>query len=453
MRFGRVILLALAAPTIASSSEPLEPSPEKGYELLLSKPYLPSEYDEELFAQLWKVWPEDLRNRAAKATAAERRRMAFERYGFVERPGHDPDDPTGPPLSHVVDEAGGWVSNCFFCHAGKVAGRVIPGAPNTHIAMKTLADDLKWTRLLSGGGITAADVGKMAFPLGGTDGTTNAVGFGVAFGAMRNPDMTVKPYRRLEFEHHDMDAPPWWNVSKKQKLYADGYAPKTHRMLMTFVLDPSTGPEQLDEWEDDFRHIEAYIESLEPPEYPWEIDDSLAATGRVVFEANCSTCHGTYGEGGRYPQKTVPLDVVGTDPVRLRALTPEHRGWQAENWISRFGKDPVERDPIGYVAPPLDGIWASAPYLHNGSIPTLWHLLHPDERPVVWRRTENGYDRERVGLEAKTYEAEPDAIRDAATRREFFDTRLPGKNAAGHDFPAALDADEKRAVLEYLKSL
>jgi hypothetical protein len=113
----------------------------------------------------------------------------------------------------------------------------------------------------------------------------------------------------------------------------------------------------------------------------------------------------------------------------------------------------VNVDPGGYVAPPLDGLWASAPYLHNGSVPTLWHLLHPDKRPVVWRRTCAEFDAERVGLDVETWDELPTAIESADERREYFDTRHYGKSAAGHDFPAKLSEPQRAALLEYLKTL
>ena len=147
---------------------------------------------------------------------------------------------------------------------------------------------------------------------------------------------------------------------------------------------------------------------LEPPRYPWPVDDSLAATGRTVFNANCASCHGTYethGQAETYPEKLVSLDVLGTDPVRLKSLSAEYREKFQHSWLANYNTtDPVWL-PDGYVAPPLDGIWASAPYLHNGSVPTLWHLLHADERPVIWKRTPTGYDQQRLGLEISTPES------------------------------------------------
>ncbi|MEO1994712.1 MAG: cytochrome c, partial [Planctomycetaceae bacterium] len=100
-----------------------------------------------------------------------------------------------------------------------------------------------------------------------------------------------------------------------------------------------------------------------------------------------------------------------------------------------------------------DGIWASAPYLHNGSVPTLWHLLHPQQRPVIWRRNADPVDTDRVGLRIDTYQNIPKSVSNPAERRRFFDTRQPGKTNGGHLFPNTLTSAERRAVLEYLKTL
>jgi hypothetical protein len=109
--------------------------------------------------------------------------------------------------------------------------------------------------------------------------------------------------------------------------------------------------------------------------------------------------------------------------------------------------------PAGYVAPPLDGVWASGPYFHNGSVPTLWHVLHPSERPVVWMRRGDGFDQDRVGPVIEAYDAIPENFTAGWQRRQFFDTGAFGKSAGGHTFPEALDEEEKRSVLEYLKTL
>ncbi|MBW3541767.1 MAG: cytochrome c [Planctomycetes bacterium] len=436
----------------ARAGEPKSPA-ERGYRVLVTKPFLPPDFDRDVFANLWTVWPEPLQSQAREADAAERRRMAFSRYGLIE----SPDERNGgsePALGYVDDGRGGWVMNCLACHAGKVAGSVIPGLPNSHFALQTLTEDVIRTKAALGRPPSHLDLAVLKIPLGTSNGTTNSVVFGIAVGALRDREMNVDRSRPAEnLIHHDMDAPPLWNVRKKTRLYCDGHAPKSHRVLMQFMLLPTNDGETVRGWESSFRDVLAWIESLRPPKYPWPVDAALAGRGEQVFVEHCSRCHGTYGDGGEYPERMVPIDVIGTDPVRLKALAPEHRRKLAESWMTRYGADRVDLEPAGYVAPPLDGVWASAPYFHNGSVPTLWHVLHPRERPAVWLRTEDGYDREKAGLEVETFDRLPPDVTAAADRRRYFDTTRPGKSAAGHNFPDVLNADEKQAVLEYLKTL
>jgi hypothetical protein len=100
----------------------------------------------------------------------------------------------------------------------------------------------------------------------------------------------------------------------------------------------------------------------------------------------------------------------------------------------------------------LDGIWASAPYFHNGAAPTLWAVMNPSKRPNVWKRSENGYDEAKVGLEVEEFESVPEDI-SSRQRRMYYDTSTVGNSAEGHTFPDALDDGEKKAVIEYLKTL
>ncbi|MFN0197371.1 MAG: cytochrome c [Planctomycetaceae bacterium] len=423
-----------------------------GYQLLRTKPLLPADFDQQVFDELWKIWPEPFRSEAEIFTPAERRRLTFLRYGLHEAP--ENTQHIGPALGYVDDGKTGWVMNCFSCHGGKVAGRIIPGLPNTHLVLHTLTEDVRLTKLRLSKKLTHLDLGSLHMPLGTTRGTTNSVIFGVALGSLRTVDMEVKlDNPRPAYVHHDMDAPPWWHYRKKKMLYADGFSPKNHRVLMQFMMIPRNGPDVLKSWEPDFEVIQDYLNSLTPPKYPFDIDRELASRGEMIFNANCAECHGTYGENEKYDQRIIPLDEIGTDPLRWESLTVEYRAMMSKSWLSRYGQDPVIADTAGYVAPPLDGIWASAPYLHNGSVPSLWHLLHPDEKPQIWKRTENGYDTERVGLEISTFEAIPNEVKSKSDLREYFDASQPGKSAEGHLFPNRLNEDERRAVLEYLKTL
>jgi hypothetical protein len=96
-----------------------------------------------------------------------------------------------------------------------------------------------------------------------------------------------------------------------------------------------------------------------------------------------------------------------------------------------------------YKARPLNGIWATAPYLHNGSVPTLWDLLSPtDERPQVFYVGSRDFDAEKVGI---TTTEGPGTFR--------FDTSIQGNWRNGHEFGTSLPAQQKKDLLEYLKTL
>jgi len=98
------------------------------------------------------------------------------------------------------------------------------------------------------------------------------------------------------------------------------------------------------------------------------------------------------------------------------------------------------------MAQALDGLWARAPYLHNGSVPNLADLLSPpDKRPPTFVVGYDVYDQQRVG-----FVSEGDAAR---AQGRVFDTRLPGNGNGGHLYGTSLPEADKQALLEYLKTL
>jgi hypothetical protein len=104
------------------------------------------------------------------------------------------------------------------------------------------------------------------------------------------------------------------------------------------------------------------------------------------------------------------------------------------------------RETKGYQAPPLDGVWATAPYLHNGSVPSLRDLLEPVEnRPKQFWRGSDLYDPVKVGFVTDS----PDVQRTGT----FYDTARPGNSNAGHSYGTTLPPESKRALLEYMKTL
>jgi cytochrome c5 len=470
-----ILSLACVPSSIRAGSPPGDP--QRGYELLTQKPYLPADFDQEVFDSLWQTWSEPRRSIAENATLPERRAMTRDHYGITVRP----DSEEGQPLQYVVSADGQWSMNCFACHGGSVYGMPYAGAPNTQYALEMLTRDVRTTKLKLGKPLTHMDLGSIFMPLGKNRGTTNAVMFGVALLAHRDSDLNLLPKRLPPaMTHHDMDAPPWWHFRKKKHLYIDGFAPKTHRALMQFMLVEQNGPEQFRQWDEEFRDVFAFLDSLIAPRYPLEVDPSLVQRGAEVFEANCAECHGTHGDDEEYPERLIPWEEVRTDRVRLDALQTAHRETYQRSWFAEGKRDEVVLNPSGYVAPPLDGIWASAPYFHNGSVPTLWHLLHPEDRPIVWRREVNGtagsstrnpvtahapeqdgrrtqpligFDAERVGLRVQSLREIPSLVNSPNERLEYFDTRDLGKSSSGHDFPSRLTEQERRALLEFLKTL
>jgi hypothetical protein len=456
----------LATPSAEAPTDANPPAAARGLSLLLTQAYLPPDFDQQVFEDLWTTWEEPSRSRAEQAALPERRRMTMERYGLTPHP----DDPSRS-MQYVVDpSSGSWTMSCLACHQGQVGGRAIPGLPNSSYALETLTEEVRLVKVKQRKPFGHMDMGSLFLPLGTTNGTTNAVMFGVALMRHRDPDLSiVQRPPRFDLVHHDMDAPAWWHYKKRRSLYADGFAPKGHRILMQFLLVKENGPEKFHGWEDEFRDIERWIESLDGPQWPWAVDAALADKGRGIFTQHCADCHGTYSAAGApdgaeketYPDRIVDIAEVGTDRVRLDSLTAKERGDLNMSWFGHLGEDAASmkdrESPAGYVAPPLDGIWATAPYLHNGSVPTLWHVLHPAERPTVWKRTPTGYDQARVGLEVEEMEKMPAGKGkeklSSAERRRHFDTSKPGKSAKGHDFPDVLDEEEKTAVLEYLKTL
>jgi mono/diheme cytochrome c family protein len=446
-------------PALAGDTPPtdiflgLTPDAAKGYEILLSEPMATTIMKVADLDRLWTVWEEEEKAKAEHADPAERRRLTFERYGWAKRPG---DNEPNLPLDYTEDGHGNLVTNCFSCHGGKVAGMTIPGAGNTHVDLTTLSTDLARLRAVDAGRDPARvkdTLGPFQTPLNFHRGVTNAVIFAPVFAALRDPILGAQFTKNPEMLlHHDMNPPPWWNFKKKTRIYADAFAPKTPRQLMPFAMSPLFSDEKFRSFEPNFVHIYQYIEELPAPKYPFAINADLADRGRVLFNQTCSECHGTYGPDGKFPNKVIPLDVVETDSRRFYAIYKERREAANKGWLQYYGEHPIDIESKGYLAQPLDGIWASAPYFHNASVPTLWDVMNPSQRPVVWKRTEDGYDQAKVGLEVEQFDAVPAGL-SSRQRRMYYDTTHVGNSAAGHTFPDVLDDEEKLAVIEYLKTL
>ena len=223
--------------------------------------------------------------------------------------------------------------------------------------------------------------------------------------------------------------------------------------------DPPTAEKMIPRVAEAMRWLAVY----HPPPFPGPVDTALAARGRQVFAGRCARCHGSYEEvAGRphlieYPNRLVTQSYIGTDSTRWRSVDDKVLAWQQANPTHPFAKHVDAARTGGYVAPILDGIWATAPYLHNGSVPTLWHLLHPDQRPAKFEVGGHRLDYTRMGI---ALESGADGVWRypagyvARSRSAIYDTSELGKSNRGHEAPLRdLSEDEKSAVLEFLKTL
>lgn len=253
-----------------------------------------------------------------------------------------------------------------------------------------------------------------------------------------------------------VDVPPWWRMAKKHSMFYNGAGRGDHARIMmsasALCTDNVAEAESIDAY---FPDIRAYIYSLQPPAWPYDVDTALAAEGEAVFAATCARCHGSYGDGGAYPNLVIPLEEIGTDDTLV--LGTNQFAARFVDWFnsSFYGAIAELAPETGYTAPPLDGVWATAPYLHNGSIPTIAALLDSSTRPTYWRRSfdQSDYDPDAMGWVHEVLET-GHADEPSATRRKLiYDTTNLGYSNAGHTFGDALSADDRAAVTEYLKTL
>ncbi|HEY7428413.1 MAG TPA: c-type cytochrome [Gemmataceae bacterium] len=181
------------------------------------------------------------------------------------------------------------------------------------------------------------------------------------------------------------------------------------------------------------------------PRFPYAIDPARVTHGGALYARHCASCHDWQG---KHVGQTVPADEIGTDRQRLDSFTPELAANQNTLGAGQWWRFHNFRKTDGYVNMPLDGLWARAPYLHNGSVPTLLDLLQkPGSRARKFFRGDDEYDPVNVGFRS-------DRSRSDDGRRLFpFDTELPGNGNGGHDYGTSLADEEKKALLEYLKTL
>jgi hypothetical protein len=189
-----------------------------------------------------------------------------------------------------------------------------------------------------------------------------------------------------------------------------------------------------------------------PPAYPYPINPALAAKGEPLYTEYCAQCHGANGKDftGKYVGQVTPIETVATDRHRLDSYSSD----LCANQNLLYAAYPDERfkhfrKTFGYANQPLDGIWLRAPYLHNGSVPTLRDLLESSPaRPKMFYRGYDVYDPRRVGFVG-------DVAGENGSQFFLFDSSLPGNGNFGHEgreYGTELTAGEKDALVEFMKT-
>ena len=356
--------------------------------------------------------------------------------------------------------------NCFTCHAGSVNGQVVFGLGNSfsdyrndmtgfaktlNFMVKTRygQQSKEWEAFKDFGRYYRAITPYIKT---NNPGVNPAARLAEACVRHRNPeDLSYAPEPLFEEPAYTIasDVPPLWNVRKKNALYytAVGRGDFTKLLFQaSFLGIPDSSVARRSQ--QNFKDVLAWIYELKPPKYPKEIKAALAESGREIFNKNCSNCHGRYGKEDYYPNRVVALSEIQTDPLYAQyALKAPIVDWYNKSWFATSPPYSRLEPEAGYVAPPLDGIWATAPYLHNGSVPTLEDLLNSKQRPVFWKRSGDSrdYDFVKIGWQYERLEQ--------ARGKWTFDTTLPGYNNQGHYFGDQLSQTDRQAVIEYLKTL
>jgi hypothetical protein len=246
------------------------------------------------------------------------------------------------------------------------------------------------------------------------------------------------------------DVPAWWLLKKKNAMFYTALGRGDFgKFLMLSNILTVTDSSEAREVNSHFGDVLAYIRSIQPPPYPYPVNKELAENGKVIFTNTCQRCHGTYGPDGQYPNLLIPGNIIRTDSLLFMSnqQAKPFLDWFNNSW---FAQNPNSAQLVpgnGYIAPPLDGIWITAPYLHNGSVPTIEAVLNSKIRPTYWSRDfdKAEYDYEHIGWKYEQQE-KPDG-------KKVYNTTLPGYGNYGHYFGDKLSNDERKAVIEYLKTL
>lgn len=276
------------------------------------------------------------------------------------------------------------------------------------------------------------------------------------------------------------DIPSVWNQKARALAQWDGSVKMAFWRNIAAQLPIVGDPSKVDLV--NTRLVANYLDGLPPAPYLFDVDMARALRGEALFKENCAACHAP-GNATLYQFRDIGTDMNRAAVLNAPAFELFAAGFAASCHDPDFlyrtpageevrpcrmaGGDVITArttpDTQGYMAEVLDGVWARAPYLHNGSVPTLYHLLVPPARPTAFLRGSIRYDTDKVGYLWDPLDTGVAA--DAAPTLMLYDTRKDGHSAAGHDRNLVVGgklrrldwsgpqyADAVKDLIEYLKT-
>jgi len=543
------------------------------------KIFTPSRY-----GRLWRAW--GLQQRPENFDAE-----VLKRYGLFAAdfrnpyplPGEDPNLTDGGSgqlplgLTMVKDLNGRYTGEltvgCSFCHDSRLGtddeGQAFHwGRGSNFMDIGVFVNDFARVTL----GIPAI----APYPFGASAGVSNALGvIDGLYVLFDSQTLQLRLGAELFLSHGSagqVKAPNWWSRAWMTRLFHGDLSSDNVRSTMALeVASFMLSGAQRRALEPTFENVDAFMNSLSPPPYPYpdSINLPLAEAGAVLFHArdlwanganseiprpagngSCASCHGVYSprfaEDPSYlPDPRLkgvagvntPIEIIGTDPARTHVVSAAQKvAWNTSWWsynelhpdwtpegegrpgqsLDRLRNDlagggqrlegPNRWEPLAvYNAPSLYGVWAGAPYFHNGSVPTIWGILKPSDRPGIWQAPQlepeapglnpapdyslAAYDLDNLGWKYTeipcqpgterfgcnptnlldrllswlahrlgdrywlAYQVMPPLTQKDLTARRIVNTHEFSRGNQGHDFTQVLSDQERLALLEYLKTL
>ncbi len=239
-----------------------------------------------------------------------------------------------------------------------------------------------------------------------------------------------------------VDLPQIWNQAPRQSMYLHWDGNNNNIRERNFAAAMAIGATPKTVILPSFNRVTAFLLTLKPMPYPFPIDQAAASRGKSIFDQQCAGCHAF---GGKYTGQVEDIGQIGTDRHRLDSFSAA-----LVNKLHSIHQPPflfdAYRKTNGYANVPLDGVWARAPYLHNGSVPNMDAMLEaPENRPVTFYRGYDVYDPVHLGFVSEGPEA--------AKVGFFVDTNIPGNGNQGHRYGIDLAGPQKHDLIEYLKTL